>query len=595
MNIRGVALGLACILSFALHAENAATPAGEPGLETPTLRSLGVFWPIKGDDNRNAVISAEYRKVGAADWRVGYPLFRIERRDKPYGDQGGKPRPPSKIAPLVPDGWLFAGSILLLDPDTEYEIKLKLHDPDGGDVEKTLKSRTIGEPAVAKDAPVKHVAPGNGGGDGSAENPFKGLDEAQKAAKPGDLMLVHAGTYKAPFTVTRNGEPGKPIVWRGAGDGEAAIDSGVDKEHVVGAPAILEMGKAHDVWIEKLTIKGGHNLIRAHDARNIVIRRCHLANGICGVFAIGDADQGHIFISDNFFEGIQPWPCTDEQWHSLPESRGVWMGGTGNVVCYNRFSHWKDGIDTADCARCDAVDFHNNDVSECFDDGTELDGSERNVRCFFNRYTNVFQGISFQPVYGGPVYAFRNTLYNCQVEPFKLHNGPSGGLVIHNTIVKNGQPNLMQTGEPVTNFVYRNNLFVGTQGRAFHFDSPMPHCDFDYDGYAGFSGDVFLKWDGVKYNTPDDVREKCPVYKHIITLDAATLFASGLKAPDSNQKVFEPAKIDLRLKEGSPAIDAGEVLPNFNDGFAGKAPDLGALEFGQEPPFYGIRPETPSK
>jgi len=47
------------------------------------------------------------------------------------------------------------------------------------------------------------------------------------------------------------------------------------------------------------------------------------------------------------------------------------------------------------------------------------------------------------------------------------------------------------------------------------------------------------------------------------------------------------------LKAGSAAIDAGEVLPGFNDGFAGKAPDLGAYEFGSSLPVYGIRPDHP--
>ena len=73
-----------------------------------------------------------------------------------------------------------------------------------------------------------------------------------------------------------------------------------------------------------------------------------------------------------------------------------------------------------------AIDIHNNDLSELTDDGIELDYSERNTRCFFNRLTNVFQGISMQPVYGGPVYVFRNAMDNVAVEPFKLHNSPSG-------------------------------------------------------------------------------------------------------------------------------------------------------------------------
>jgi hypothetical protein len=38
-------------------------------------------------------------------------------------------------------------------------------------------------------------------------------------------------------------------------------------------------------------------------------------------------------------------------------------------------------------------------------------------------------------------------------------------------------------------------------------------------------------------------------------------------------------------------MDAGEVLPNFNDGFAGKLPDLGAYDIGTDVPAYGPRPQ----
>jgi hypothetical protein len=41
--------------------------------------------------------------------------------------------------------------------------------------------------------------------------------------------------------------------------------------------------------------------------------------------------------------------------------------------------------------------------------------------------------------------------------------------------------------------------------------------------------------------------------------------------------------------EGSPLIDAGMVLPNVNDDFTGKAPDIGPYEFGRPLPHYGPR------
>ena len=57
----------------------------------------------------------------------------------------------------------------------------------------------------------------------------------------------------------------------------------------------------------------------------------------------------------------------------------------------------------------------------------------------------------------------------------------------------------------------------------------------------------------------------------------------------SVQKLFKAEDLDFRLKPGSAAIDRGVVLPNITDGFAGAAPDLGALEAGQPAPHYGPR------
>ena len=67
-------------------------------------------------------------------------------------------------------------------------------------------------------------------------------------------------------------------------------------------------------------------------------------------------------------------------------------------------------------------------------------------------------------------------------------------------------------------------------------------------------------------------------------------FASGIERPDSAGTRFPTAGIDVRLRRGSLAVDAGVALPNFNDGFAGSAPDLGCCELGGTLPHYGPRP-----
>jgi len=56
------------------------------------------------------------------------------------------------------------------------------------------------------------------------------------------------------------------------------------------------------------------------------------------------------------------------------------------------------------------------------------------------------------------------------------------------------------------------------------------------------------------------------------------------------QKLYDAKDLDFRLKPGAGPIDRGIPLPNITDGFAGRAPDLGAVEFGQMPPHYGPRP-----
>jgi hypothetical protein len=59
--------------------------------------------------------------------------------------------------------------------------------------------------------------------------------------------------------------------------------------------------------------------------------------------------------------------------------------------------------------------------------------------------------------------------------------------------------------------------------------------------------------------------------------------------PKTVQRLYDFKDLDFRLKPGAAAIDRGVAIPNVNDRFAGKAPDLGALELGQPLPIYGPR------
>ena len=56
------------------------------------------------------------------------------------------------------------------------------------------------------------------------------------------------------------------------------------------------------------------------------------------------------------------------------------------------------------------------------------------------------------------------------------------------------------------------------------------------------------------------------------------------------QALYNAEDFDFRLNSGSTPLDRGVVLPNITDEFTGKAPDLGALEWGKPIPHYGPRP-----
>ena len=96
----------------AADAKSNAVTVGEFVIDPPTLINLGFEWMIQGDDNRNAAVAVSYRKKGESQWRQGMPLLRLQNEEIFQGD---------RLDVVSPN--MFAGSILDLEPDTEYEAR----------------------------------------------------------------------------------------------------------------------------------------------------------------------------------------------------------------------------------------------------------------------------------------------------------------------------------------------------------------------------------------------------------------------------------------------------------------------------------------
>jgi Right handed beta helix region len=555
---------------------------GEPQAEPATFHSLGVRWPIRGDANLNASIAVQYIKRGESEWRNALPLFRIDPESISDENQ-------------VAGGWLFAGSIVDLLPGTEYAVALTLKDPDGGDVQRVLTMRTAEEPREPAGMRIRHVVPAGrppgGNGSGTVEDPFRGLTAAQAAAEPGDLFLIHGGVYaEGRWTVDRHGTPEKPIIYRGAGDGAAILDGG-------GGERLVSAGGLRYVWFERLTFRNARFLFVGHSGSHFVIRYCRLEVVGTGITAIngGYEESRGFVITDNVFQGPTSWPRSK----GIEDINGLIITGAGHVVAYNHMSNLGDGIHGSQYGRLSASDIHNNDIEASTDDGIEADESDTNVRVFRNRISNAYSGISAQPSNGGPLYFFRNAIYNVVYSPFKLHNNTAGVLILHNTSAKSGIPFAIDpAGEKVSDVMTRNNLFIGTIGPALWSTGKMIRCDFDSDGYAwagsglGMLAGGFAHWNNANYGSPDAARRSGALYRQRgpVVMPAGGNFVRGLGPPSGPGTRVPRERVDLRLEPNSPAVDVGVIVPNFSDGFSGSAPDLGCCEFGQPLPHYGPRP-----
>src|ERR1700751_3750140 len=131
----------------------------------------------------------------------------------------------------------------------------------------------------------------------------------------------------------------------------------------------------------------------------------------------------------------------------------------------------------------------------------------------------------------------------------------------------------------------------------FQWNSPPFHIPADYSGLllgspgrgapgANRTVEVRRFATLAEYSRATHQDQHSVMVDYDIFVNVPKLDAQDLKKV---QFLYKAEDLDFRLKPGSAAIDRGVILPNVTDGFTGQAPDLGALELGQNPPHYGPR------
>jgi len=654
-------------------ANRTSVTTGEFIVDPPTLINLGFEWFIDGDDNRNAAVDVSYRKKGNSQWLPALPLLRLKNEQIFQGD---------RMDVVSPN--MFAGSILDVEPDTEYEARFVMSDPDGvrGDAQKIVTVRTRAEPKPFAGGHIYHVYP-HGYKGAKTQPAFEGLlcayyitcsgtdwaTASRPRVQPGDTILVHAGLYKydryiytndlsistVPFDgtyyLTASGTPEKPIAIVAAGDGEVTFDG-------AGAFNLFNVKAANYNYFEGLTFRNTEIAIWAgtqfdSGSKGLTVKRSRFEDIGMGVYTNYSGSKD-FYIADNYFIGrndpnhMIAW--TGNFWaqfngvdgQTFPPKMASYIAvkiyGSGHVIAYNYVANFHDGIDIETYGNPDgsaalngpkyppkeywdrrpvSIDYYNNYMTNFHDNPFEIDGGMHNIRVMRNMMiNNASQPFCNQPAIGGPVYWIRNIAFSSPGGATRLGGG-SGILFYNNTILAE------VSGGTTSNTHFRNNLVLAQNSIGFGGDAGSPvvfgfttytnYSSSDYNAFSPNPGAPFaFQWNSPpkavsadfasrghnpeietrRYKTLDEYQKATGQDAHSLLIDY-DIFGKvpRLDGHDAKtvQKIYEAKDFDFRLKPGAAVIDRGTPLPNVTEGYAGRAPDLGALEFGQPVPQYGPR------
>jgi hypothetical protein len=545
-----------------------------------TYQSMSVYANFAGDADGDNRASFEYRKAGDAAWARGMDMTP-DRRQSVFGANGTYPNP-------FRNQW--RASLLMLQPNTEYEVRVTFEDPDGvtgtNPVVTTLKTRDENPPSTGKTYHVE--ATGADTNPGTEGAPFRTLQKAADTVAAGDTVVVGAGTY-APVSIARSGEAGNWIRFQSAPGARPLVSATGDALLVIkgsyvrfsgfelagGKWGVLVGGGAHDVVLEKNIIRGQ----KAAKQEGVAVQ-------------IGDSFSEQNKVADVTVQD------NDIRVDVLPEPESnvilTQAASGGHVIRRNKivFYYPGGGVHGTDCVGglpnfaphggfFQDTDVNDNYCEGATDEGIELDGGNANVRVWGNTIRKANIGFSVTPVYYGPVYVFRNVVYELQDHWIGscvgVKDGESGtGAVFfyHNTFhavagsaCKNSLKGFAKYGGDgaQANVTVKNNV-LHFWGRLHETASKT--FDYNLNFVEPKSGDKTSEWNGINQWGWDAFRKGTGQEPH------------GLYG----QATFvDAAAGDYRLAAGSAGVDAGAVLPGFNDPgsnwpFTGAAPDIGAFE-----------------
>ena len=487
--------------------------------------------------------------------------------------------------------------------------------------------------------------------------------------KPGDTILVHAGLYKyhpeyytgdrtinatTPFEgtyyLTANGTPEKPIVIKGAGDGEVIFDGN-------GNFNLFNVKAADYNYFEGMTFRNTDIAIWAGTqfiagSKGLTVKNCRFEDVGMGVFT-NYSGSSNFYIADNYFIGrndpkhLIGW--TGAFWAQFDGVDGqkfppvmasyiaVRLYGPGHVVAYNYVANFHDGIDIETYGNPGRLARHRRPalsaarvlgpaagrdrlLQQLHDQLPRQPVRDRRQHAQRPRDAEHDDQLGVAPVLQ-PAGDRRADLLDPQHRlprarridaadqrrrrrALLQQHDPDGD---HRRIV--GERALAQQPDARRELRARDLQrehqhelqLVGLQrlpsqsrrGRFVPVELAAAGATAaDYTGLRGGRGGRGIRSRRAQFATLAEYSQATHQDQHSVAVD----YDIFVNVPSSTRRISRRCRsstrredFDFRLKPGSAAVDRGVVLPNVTDGFTGAAPDLGALEVGQPPPHYGPR------
>jgi hypothetical protein len=573
-------------------AEDVAVPPPRDGggidaltltVERATPEQIALYLTMRRTIVAGSKLETRYRRAMDTDWKVGHPLLRIN----PAWVAGGAPQVPVDS---------FAGSIFDLNPGTAYDVELTLSEP--GQAAQTLIARvTTRALPPASPAATVHAAP--------ADN----LQAKFDALIPGTVLELADGTYNVTgLALKASGSASAPIYIRGQSRAGVVLHAASGN--------VLQLQAASNVILENLTLQGsgtdsgtnassqGISFWNGATQEDVTIRSVDIRGVDMGVVASGTVRGVLVYDCDLRGNNVwtQPFIETNLTWND----DGIRLPGQGNCAFENTLNGFGDSFAVSSGVHSSAVYFYRNRVTMTGDDSFEADYGTRNLAFYDNNITNAATLLSTDPIWGGPLYCFRNIVVNTMRGPFKLNDTNSGFLIYSNTIVRTsgttGWGWVQFNNGDLRNWAYRNNLLVyvgtGTQLLAIESGENQP-IDVTNNGWFP-DGSVWWSSSGGSFSSIAAARSGLSMTPPLFGSSSARHTGDVITVRDpfqspitlgANHLTEFTAETTAALRSDANVRGAGVALPNITDGFAGSAPDIGAVISGRPVPRWGaMRP-----